>query len=99
MIEDRKGISALQLHRQIGGGYEKSWRMLKLIRMAMGDEENKELFEAIVGLMRRIIGGKPRKGSDEDEKRKRHSKNACCRSEREIIWACESNRGETRRTE
>jgi hypothetical protein len=71
MVEDKKGISGKQLQRQIGGAHETSWWMLKLIRQAMSNEEEKELFEAIVKIDETYIGGNPRKGDDPDKKRKR----------------------------
>jgi hypothetical protein len=70
-MEDKKGTFGKQLQRQIGGSYETSWRMLKLIRQVMGNEEEKGLFEAIVEIDATYIGGKPRKGDTPDKKRKR----------------------------
>jgi transposase-like protein len=48
MVVNKKGISGKQLQRQIGGSYETSWRMLKLIRQSMSNKEEKELFKAIL---------------------------------------------------
>jgi hypothetical protein len=45
--------------------------MLRLIRQAMGNEEEKELFEAIVEIDETYIGGKSRKVDDPGKKRKR----------------------------
>lgn len=67
----RKGISALQLQRELGMGcYRSAWRMLHLIRKAMGSEDYKDTFEAIVEIDETYVGGKPRKEnkhSDNDE--------------------------------
>lgn len=58
----RKGISALQLQRELGmGSYRSAWRMLHLIRKAMGKEEYKETFDAILEIDETYVGGKPRK--------------------------------------
>lgn len=58
----RKGISALQLQRELGMGcYRSAWRMLHLIRKAMGGEDYKDTFEAIVEIDETYVGGKPRK--------------------------------------
>lgn len=70
----RKGISALQLQRELGiGSYRSAWRMLHQIRKAIGKKEYKEAFKAIVEIDETYVGGKPRKHNnhDDDENNKR----------------------------
>lgn len=71
VIVSRKGISALQLKRELGmGSYQSAWRMLHQIRKAMQNEDHKETFEAIVEIDETYVGGKPRKKNnhkDNDE--------------------------------
>lgn len=58
----RKGISGLQLQRELGmKSYKGAFRMLNLIRCAMGTETHKDTFEAIVEIDETYVGGKPRK--------------------------------------
>ena len=75
VLVSRKGVSALQLKRELGiGSYQSAWSMLQKIRGAMGKEEYKETFEAIVEIDETYVGGKPRKSndhSDDDNKRGR----------------------------
>lgn len=62
VIISRKGISAMQLQRMLGiKSYKCAWRMMKMIRQAMGKDEMKEVFEAIVEIDETYVGGKPRK--------------------------------------
>lgn len=68
VIISKKGISALQLQRELGmGSYRAAWRMLRLIRQAMGKEEFREAFETIVEIDETYVGGKPRKKNRRDE--------------------------------
>lgn len=77
VLVSRKGISALQLKRELGmGSYQSAWRMLQQIRIAMGKEEYKETFEAVLEIDETYVGGKPRKKnnhneSDDEDKPKR----------------------------
>lgn len=67
----RKGVSALQLQRELGmGSYRSAWRMLQQIRRAMQKEECKDTFEAIVEVDETYVGGKPRKDNDHSEDNK-----------------------------
>lgn len=64
----RKGVSALQLKRELGmGSYQSAWRMLHQIRLAMGREDYKDTFEAIVEIDETYVGGKPRKENHHSE--------------------------------
>jgi len=68
----RKGISGLQLQRELGMvSYKGAFRMLKLIRYAMGTETHRDTFEAIVEIDETYVGGKPRKKNGDKKKSKR----------------------------
>jgi transposase-like protein len=69
-LNGKKGISGLQLQREIGGSYKTSWRMLQQIRAAMGNTDLSKAFSAFVEVDETYVGGKPRKregkpGSDD----------------------------------
>lgn len=66
-LNGKKGISALQLQREIGVTYKTAWRMLHQIRASMGNAENKEFMYTIVEMDETYVGGKPRKKNNHDD--------------------------------
>ena len=76
VIVSRKGVSALQLRRELGmNSYKGAWRMLHKIREAMAEDNNQNTFEAIVEIDETYVGGKPRKKNKHDDENKEDDDN------------------------
>jgi transposase-like protein len=75
ITDAKKGISALQLQRNIGGHYETVWSMYHKIRELMM-EENREIdeLEGVVEMDETFIGGKPRRMGNSNFKPKKREK-------------------------
>lgn len=96
VIISRKGISAMQLQRELGmKSYKGAWRMMKQIRTAMEKEEMSEVFEAIVEIDETYVGGKPRKKNkhNDDEDNKNNNKRGRGTSKTAIIGVKERGTG------
>jgi transposase-like protein len=75
MCSSKKGVSALQLQRQLGlGSYRSAWHLAHRIRHAMAREPLASLLKGVVEVDEAYIGGKPRKLSGEKAKRGRGTK-------------------------
>ena len=66
MLNAKKGISALQLSRDIEVNKNTAWRINMQIRKAMTQRGSSELLTGIIEMDETWIGGKPRKGRDKN---------------------------------
>ena len=71
MLNAKKGISALQLSRDIEVNKNTAWRINMQIRKAMTQRVDRDLLCGIVEMDETWIGGKPRRGSSHDALPKR----------------------------
>ena len=77
MCSHKKGVSALQLKRNLGlGSYRSAWHLTHRIRLAMKEDPLASLLKGIVEVDETYIGGKPRKEFGKYYKRGRGTKKA-----------------------
>jgi len=72
MLNAKKGISALQLSRDLRVNKNTAWRMNMQIRKAMNQVEHRNILQGIVEMDETYIGGKPRKGTKGEGKDGKH---------------------------
>jgi transposase-like protein len=71
MTSSKKGISALQLQRNLGlGSYKTAWHLAHRIRLAMTEEPVKSKLSGVVEVDETYIGGKPRPFHGKPESRR-----------------------------
>ncbi len=64
MASSKKGISALQIQRNLGlGSYKSAWHLAHRIRLAMNTSSFKSFLKGTVEVDETYVGGKPRKGN------------------------------------
>lgn len=74
MCSHKKGVSALQLQRNLGlGSYRSAWRLAHRIRLAMKEGPLSSALKGTIEVDETYVGGKPRKdgSNDPDNKPKR----------------------------
>jgi transposase-like protein len=75
MSSSKKGVSALQLKRDLGlGSYETAWFLAHRVRFAMSQESTKKMLKGTIEVDETYVGGKPRKGNNGESKRGRGTK-------------------------
>jgi len=60
VLNDKRGVSAEMLKREVGVTYKTAWKMLQKIRLAMGKDVCRVSFKGIVEVDEAYIGGKNR---------------------------------------
>jgi transposase-like protein len=69
MCSHKKGVSALQLKRDLGlGSYRSAWHLAHRIRLAMNEDPLMRILRGTVECDEAYFGGRPRKGNNDPEK-------------------------------
>ena len=77
MSSHKKGVSALQLQRNLGiHSYKCAWHLAHRVRLAMKREPLDKLLKGVVEVDETYVGGKPRKGDGKEHKRGRGTSKA-----------------------
>ena len=66
ILNAKKGLSALQLSRDLKINKNTAWRITMQIRKAMRETEQRQMLMGIVEMDETYVGGKPRKGNRSD---------------------------------
>ena len=72
ILNAKKGLSALQLSRDLDVNKNTAWRVAMQIRKAMTQAEHRSLLTGIVEMDETYVGGKPRKGTKGEGKNGKH---------------------------
>jgi len=77
MSAHKKGVSALQLQRDLGlHSYNSAWHLAHRIRLAMQTDPIASALKGVVEVDETYVGGKPRKGDGKEHKRGRGTSKA-----------------------
>ncbi len=75
MMSSKKGVSALQLQRNLGlGSYKSAWHLAHRIRLSLSTQPVKNLLKGTVEVDETYVGGKPRKENKGSEPKKKHKR-------------------------
>ena len=66
MLNAKKGLSALQVSRDLQVNKNTAWRIAMQIRKAMNQVDQQRMLSGIVEMEETYVGGKPRKGKKYD---------------------------------
>lgn len=93
ILNAKKGVSALQLSRDLEVNKNTAWRMAMQVRKAMSEAGQRELLTGVVEMDETYVGGKPRKGNkrDDDPKGGNKSKRGRGTDKAAVIGAVERN--------
>jgi transposase-like protein len=91
MLNAKKGMSAMQLQRDLGVSYKTTWYCAMRIRCAMADQH--VFLHSVVQVDTAMIGGKPRKGGDFMINKLTPSKRGWGSSKQKLIVMVEGRRG------
>ena len=72
MLNAKKGLSALQLSRDLSVNKNTAWRITMQIRKAMTQTKQRSLLTGIIEMDETYVGGKPRKGNKGDGEGGKH---------------------------
>ena len=67
ILNAKKGVSALQLSRDLKVNKNTAWRIAMQIRKAMTQAEHRKMLTGIVEMDETYVGGKPRKGNKRND--------------------------------